>query len=83
MTTPKHIKKTLLMIAPEHIYYCKSNSSLIALYKRIENYQWAAEAKGKLYGYLNCLVVMGIISKDERCLLYEWFSTEDRSKEEL
>lgn len=82
MTTPKHIKKALLLLAPEHIYQCKTYSSLIALYKRINNEKWEETSKGKLYGYLTCLVNLGTIDNEESYYLYKWFSSTDRSKEE-
>lgn len=82
MTTPKHIKKTLLMLAPEHIYQCKAYSSLIALYEKIDT-KYCERTKGKLSGYLTCLVHLERICSEEAHYLYKWFSEKDRSEEEL
>ena len=77
------IKKALLMLAPEHIGYCKSCSALIALYNRTGLAEREVNCRGKLQGYLTCLEHLGTISREESHYLNNWFSSADRSKEDL
>ena len=78
----KTIKKSLLLLDPTQDAYCKSCSALIALYKRISFAEDVERCKGKLQGFLTCLRQLGTISEFDYEILYEWFSSADRSKED-
>lgn len=76
------IKKLASTLTPDQRAYCLSCSSLIALYNRTGLADREATCRGKLQGYLTCLMHNGVISDNECYYLNNWFSSADRSKEE-
>ena len=78
----KTIKKALLHLTGDQLGYCKSCSSLVALYKRTGMRDCEERCKGKLKGFLTALILVGYINSFDGDILYEWFSSADRSKED-